>query len=256
MTLILLTLLICYTLLFLYSLLIRDNSIVDVFWGFGFMIIAVLSWFQSEQGIVQYTLTGLVLLWGIRLTSHIGFRKLREGKEDPRYTKWREEWGSGWYFIVRSYLQVFLLQMVLMLIVAMPIMVVNSTGIDIGIVKEWNIFLIIGTIIALAGLIFETVADRQLREFMKIKKPGQIFTTGLYRYSRHPNYFGESVFWFGVSLIALPFSYLGLIGWVTITCLLLFVSGVPLQEARYAWRPEWEEYKSRTSVFIPWFVGK
>jgi steroid 5-alpha reductase family enzyme len=77
------------------------------------------------QELPQYVMTGLVLLWGIRLTSHIGFRKLREGREDPRYAKWRTEWGSGWYFIIRSYLQVFLLQMVLMLIVATPILVVN-----------------------------------------------------------------------------------------------------------------------------------
>lgn len=254
MLIIILTLLISYTLLFLYSLRIRDNSIVDVFWGFGFMIIAVLSWFQSEQGIAQYAVTGLVLLWWIRLTSHIGFRKLREGKEDPRYAKWRTEWGSGWYFVVRSFLQVYMLQMLLMLVVAMPILVVNLSVIpaDAGI----QFFLIIGIIIALSGLVFETIADLQLREFLKIKKPGQIFTTGLYRYSRHPNYFWESMFWLGVSLIALSFSYLWLVGWVTITCLLLFVSGVPLQEARYAGRPEWEEYKSRTSVFVPWFVGK
>lgn len=89
------------------------------------MIIAVLSFFQSEQALSQYILTGLVLLWGIRLTSHIGFRKLKEGKEDPRYAKWREEWGSGWYFIVRSFLQVYILQMILMLVVATPILVVN-----------------------------------------------------------------------------------------------------------------------------------
>lgn len=125
MSLILLALLISYTLLFLYSLRIRDNSIVDVFWGFGFMIIAVLSFAQSGRGLAQYVMTGLVLLWGIRLTSHIGFRKLREAKEDPRYAKWRTEWGSGWYFVIRSFLQVFLLQMVLMLIVATPILIVN-----------------------------------------------------------------------------------------------------------------------------------
>jgi len=264
MSLILLTLLISYTLLFLYALHKRDNSLVDVFWGFGFMIIAVLSLVQSERGLAQYVMTGLVLLWWIRLTSHIGFRKLREGKEDPRYAKWREEWGSGWYFVIRSYLQVFLLQMVLMLIVAMPILVVNlwlwvieqnpSTPLIRGALGQ--IFMFISIIMALAGLIFETIADLQLREFMKIKKPGQIFTTGLYRYSRHPNYFWESVFWFGVSLVALPFSYLGLIGWIVITFLLLCVSGVPLQEARYAWRPEWEEYKKKTSVFVPWWSGK
>lgn len=126
MILIVFTLIISYTLLFLYSLKIKDNSIVDVFWGFGFMIIAGISFLQSEKMIPQILITTLVFLWGIRLTSHIGFRKLREGKEDPRYAKWREEWGSGWYFIVRSFLQVYMLQMVLMLVVALPILLVNE----------------------------------------------------------------------------------------------------------------------------------
>ena len=267
MTVILLTLLICYTLLFFYSLKIKDNSIVDIFWGFGFMIIAVISFFQSDRSIPEILVTGLVLLWGIRLTSHIGFRKLREGKEDPRYAKWREEWGSGWYFMVRSFLQVYILQMVLMLVVAVPILVVNLWLFHIienkGIFATANdgmwIFvfcLYAGIILAFAGLIFETIADLQLKAFIKIKKPGQIFMNGLYRYSRHPNYFGESMFWLGISIISLPMSIFGIIGWIMITCLLLFVSWVPLQEARYAGKPEWEEYKARTSVFIPWFIKK
>lgn len=119
------SLFILYTVLFLFSLKIKDNSLVDVFWGFGFMIIAVLSFFQSERGLDQCIITGLVVLWGIRLTSHIGFRKLREAKEDPRYAKWREEWGNGWYFVIRSFFQVYLLQMLLMLVVATAILVVN-----------------------------------------------------------------------------------------------------------------------------------
>ncbi len=259
---ILLTLLISYTLLFLYSLRIRDNSIVDVFWGFGFLIIALVSFAQSDRGGAQYIMTALVFLWGIRLTTHIGFRKIREWREDPRYAAWREEWGSGWYFLIRSFLQVYMLQMVLMLVVAIPILVVNlwdwNTGHGLLRASQWReqISLIVGAIIALAGLIFETIADRQLREFIKVKKPGQIFMTGLYRYSRHPNYFGESVFWLGVSLVAFPFSPLAFIGWIVITTLLLFVSGVPLQEARYAGRPDWEEYKSKTSVFVPWWTEK
>jgi steroid 5-alpha reductase family enzyme len=133
-------LLISYTLLFFYALHRRDNSLVDVFWGFGFMIIAVLSFAQSERGLVQYVMTGLVLLWGIRLTSHIGFRKLREGKEDPRYAKWRAEWGSGWYFIIRSYLQVFILQMMLMFVVSIPILVVNLSVIPADAGSQYTLY--------------------------------------------------------------------------------------------------------------------
>ena len=254
-------LLVLYILLFLYSLKIRDNSIVDVFWGVGFMMIALISYFQSDMYMVQTVMTGLICLWGIRIFSHIWLRKLKEKKEDPRYAKWREEWGSGWYFLIRSFLQVYMLQMVLLFIVAIPILLVNifseqnpPSPLSQGEIEQ--IFLVIWAIIALAWLMFEAISDVQLWAFIKTKKPGQIFMSGLYRYSRHPNYFGESVFWLGISLIALPFSYLWLIGWIVITILLLFVSGIPLQEARDAGRPEWEAYTSRTSVFVPWSPKK
>ncbi len=270
---ILLTLLISYILLFLFAIKIRDNSIVDVFWGFGFILIAVISFVSSDRWLPQIIVTTLVLLWWARIVSHIGLRKLEEKKEDARYAKWREEWGSGWYFMIRSFLQVYMLQMILMLVVAVPILVVNFlepsflsfsageslSGADPRLsprMTESEAFLIFWVIFALFGLIFETIADRQLSEFVKVKKPWEIFTSGLYKYSRHPNYFGESLFWLGISLISLPYSYIGIIGWITITCLLLFVSGVPLQEARYAGRSEWEGYKKKTSVFIPWFPKK
>jgi steroid 5-alpha reductase family enzyme len=127
MTSILLTLLISYILLFLFSLKIKDNSIVDVFWGFGFVLIATISYLQSEMQISQTVVTVLVCLWGARIVSHIGFRKLKERKEDARYAAWRAEWGSGWYFVIRSFLQVYMLQMILMLVVATAILVVNSS---------------------------------------------------------------------------------------------------------------------------------
>ena len=162
-----------------------------------------------------------------------------------------------------------MLQMILMIFVATPILIVNSIAIpvdsgfqffDPGFQVEYPIkdqfLLILGVIMALFGLLFEMITDYQLKEFIKIKKPGEIFTTGLYRYSRHPNYFGESMFWLGISMIGLTYSYFAIIGWLVITFLLLFVSGVPLQEARYAGRPNWEAYKKKTSVFIPWFPKK
>ena len=259
---ILLTLLISYILLFLFSLKIKDNSIVDVFWGFGFVLIAVISFLGSDKWFPQIVVTALIVLWWARIISHIGLRKLKERREDARYAKWRAEWGSGLYFVVRSFVQVYMLQMILMLVVATAILVVNLWvwTVEHGLLRasQWReqIFLIIGGIIALIWLIFETIADRQLAEFVKTKKPGEIFVNGLYRYSRHPNYFGESIFWLGISLIALPFSYWGLVSFFVITILLLFVSGVPLQEARYAGRSNWEAYKAKTSVFVPWFPKK
>lgn len=256
MYIILFILFISYTLLFLYSLKTRDNSIVDVFWGMGFMMIALLSYLQSEMMLLQTIMTLLVWLWWVRIVSHIWLRKLSTPKEDPRYAKWREEWGTGWYFYIRSFLQVYLLQMTLLFIVATPILIVNLWMTSTS--SVWNVWslTIVWILLSLGWLLFETIADMQLKEFLKIKKPGQIFTTWLYKYSRHPNYFGESVFWFGISLLALPVSLYAIIGWLMITTLLLFVSGVPMQEARYSGRPEWESYKSKTSVFVPWFPGK
>lgn len=216
------------------------------------MITAVVTYLEWVQGFPQSLVTILVLIWGIRLASHIGFRKFLERKEDPRYAKWREEWWNGIYFYIRSFLQVYILQMLLLLVVATAIIIVNLYATVIY--NSWITY--IGVSIALFWLVFESVADRQLAEFIKIKKPGEIFTTGLYQYSRHPNYFGESMFWLGISLISMQYSIIGLISWIVITILLLFVSGVPLQEARYAGRPNWEEYKARTSVFIPWFNKK
>ena len=270
MTSILLTLLISYILLFLYSLRIRDNSIVDVFWGFGFMMIAVISYYsQTERDIIQATVTVLVFLWWARIISHIGFRKLKERKEDARYAKWREEWGSGWYFYIRSFLQIYLLQMILMLVVSVAIIIVNMSVDGYSGDPIWRpivhsgfptyvnfILFCTGVVLSLAWLIVETISDLQLSKFIETKKPWEIFTTWLYRYSRHPNYFGESIFWLGISLLALPFSYYWLVSFVVITILLLFISGVPLQEARYAGRPNWEEYKKKTSVFVPWWPKK
>lgn len=228
------------------------------------MIIAVVTYFEWKMELPQSIITFLILVWGIRLGSHIGFRKLLEWKEDPRYALWREQWGNGWYFYIRSFLQVYILQMGLLLVVAMPILIVNLEYINTPawLLTWWEIgnkiifIMLIWIIIAISWLVVESISDHQLAQFIRIKKPGEIFTSWLYRYSRHPNYFGESIFWLGISLFSLPYSYIGMLSWIVITILLLFVSWIPLQEARYTGRLNWEEYKKRTSIFIPWFPKK
>lgn len=241
-----------YIFIFILSVKMKDNSIVDVFWGFWFILIAGLSFLQSDRQLSQVIVTWLVFLWWTRIFSHIGFRKLKERKEDARYAKWREEWGSGVYFYIRSFLQVYILQMILLFLVSTAIFVVNFL--------EWahfsSILLSSWFIVSLLWLGIETTSDIQLSHFMKIKKPGEIFKQWFYKYSRHPNYFWESIFWLGISIISVQYSYIGVTSWILITFLLLFVSWVPLQESRYEWRPEWEEYKNKTSVFIPWFPRK
>lgn len=128
-----LILFISYLLLFIFSIRIKDNSIVDVFWSIGFMMIAVITYFDWVMGITQSILTWLILIWGIRLSSHIGFRKIFERKEDPRYAKWREEWGNSWYFYIRSFLQIYILQMILFIAVSLAIIVVN-------LLWKWRVF--------------------------------------------------------------------------------------------------------------------
>ena len=246
------TLLFLYILLFLLSIKIQDNSIVDIFWGIGFMIVAILSYQQWIQGSPQKLITLLVCLWGIRISTHIGIRKFRNNHEDPRYTKWRSEWKGVWYFYIRSFFQIYLLQMFLLSIIAIPIFIVNLSSES----KEWGILSIMGIWISMIGIVFEMIADIQLTKFIKTKKSGQIFMEWLYKYSRHPNYFGESTFWLGIGIMSIPYSYFGIIGWIMITYLLLCVSGVPLQEAKYRGQSEWEAYKKRTNVFIPWFPKK
>lgn len=245
-------LLFLYVLLFLLSIKIQDNSIVDIFWGIGFMIVAILSYQQWIQESPQKLLTLWVCLWGIRITSHIGRRKFQYNHEDPRYAKWRTEWKGVWYFYIRSFFQVYLLQMLLLCIIAIPIFLVNLSPES----KELGILSILGIWISLAGIVFEMIADIQLTKFIKTKKTGQIFMGWLYRYSRHPNYFGESIFWLGIGIMSISYSYFGIIGWIVITYLLLYVSGVPLQEAKYRGQSEWEAYKKKTNVFIPWFPKK
>lgn len=239
-------------LLFVLALYKKDNSIADIGWGIGFVCIALYTFFtfsNFEQR--QIIVTSLILLWGTRLATHIYLRNKGKG-EDPRYQNWRQQWGNS--FFIRSYLQVFMLQGIIMLLIATPIIIINSThGPILG------FFDLLGFTIWFTGLFFEAVADYQLYLFLQDpSKRGEIMMHGLWKYSRHPNYFGEVLMWWGIFIIAcnVPYGWISIISPITITYILMFVSGIPLAEKQLKGLRDFAEYEKRTSIFIPWFVKK
>lgn len=163
-----------------------------------------------------------------------------------------EKWGK-WTLLIR-YLQVFVLQGALMLVIGYPF--IHASVYDTG---GFGILALIGLFVWIAGFIFEAVGDHQLDEFLK--KPenkGKIMKYGLWKYSRHPNYFGEVTMWWGIFIILLevPFGVWAIISPLLITFLILKVSGIPMLEKMFEGNPEFEEYKKTTSAFFPWFPRK
>ena len=229
----------------------RDNGLADVAWGLGFAILSLLPWVLHPEQTLPGAYWGLALmvwLWALRLSGHIALRNSRKGGEDFRYKQWRQDWGANWVW--RTYLQVFLLQGFFMWVIALPI---QTAGIATA--ETWSGWRWIGVAVFLFGWLWESVADYQLLQFTSDKSnKGKIMTTGLWRYSRHPNYFGECLLWWGIWLYALSFAgaWWSAIGPLTLTWLLLRVSGVPMLEAKYKDNPAYQEYKQRTPAFWPW----
>lgn len=238
---------------FLIALRVRDNSIVDVAWGGGFlMVVAVVTGRSGLASGRQILIGVLISVWALRLLLHIHTRNRGRSGEDFRYRQWRETWGR--WFVLRSYLQIFMLQGVVMWVVAMPILIAGL-GHDqpLGPVDA------AGGLVWLFGFLFESVGDWQLLRFKRDPaNQGGIITTGLWRFTRHPNYFGEVVVWWGLFLIALgaPHGWWALISPVTITFLLLRVSGIPMLEKKYEGRADFAHYRAVTNAFLPWFPKK
>jgi steroid 5-alpha reductase family enzyme len=232
---------------FTVSLLKSRNDVADIAWGGGFVCAALTAYFMQGSNESRAVLVMvLVITWGMRLMLHIGFRN-RGKPEDHRYKAWREEWGNS--FLVRSFLQVFLLQGFLLLVISLPVtLTISRSGPPLGALD------VIGFSIWLLGFLFEAIGDFQLLQFKKnTANKGRIMTEGLWRYTRHPNYFGEVTLWWGIFLICLsvPGSYWTVIGPLTITYLILRVSGTPMLEKRYEANPEYTAYIRRTSSFFP-----
>jgi steroid 5-alpha reductase family enzyme len=217
------------TAVYIIALIKKDNSVVDIAWGIGFILIALLTFFLEGGFEVRHILG-----------------------EDFRYAQGRREWGK--WFLVRSFFQIFMLQGFLMLIIAYPVMLVNHS-------RETGISFLDGAgfVIWFLGFFFEAAGDYQLARFKRNPgNKGKIMKYGLWIYTRHPNYFGETAMWWGIFLIALSVKagWTAVISPLLITFLLLRVSGVTMLEKKYVGNKDFEEYARRTSAFFPWFPKK
>ncbi len=227
----------------------KRNDLADVAWGGGFIVIALATFLPHAFGAAASwpgrVATILVCIWGSRLTVHI-WRRYVKSSGDRRYAELQAKWGKQ--VELKSYLIVFLAQGFLMLLISAPVIVVNSLH-PVHASWQW-----IGVLIWLVGFYFEARGDYELSKFLSNpKNKGKLMTSGLWRYTRHPNYFGEITQWWGIFVLALaaPYGWLGLAGSLTITVLILFVSGIPITERHYAGRADWEIYKARTSMLVP-----
>jgi steroid 5-alpha reductase family enzyme len=225
----------------LVSLRLRDASIVDVVWSWLFIAITVRAALPSPSPRAWLVLA-LVTLWGVRLSLHLLLRARGRG-EDSRYADMRRQHGARFWWV--SLFTVFGLQALLAAIISLPLQAAAASTGPLG----WLDLL--GTVVFAAGFTLETVADAQLQRW---KRPGRVMDRGLWRLSRHPNYFGEALLFFGLGLVGLAAgAWWSLAGPLVLLLLLLRVSGVTLMESTIGRRrPGYADYVRRTSAFIPW----
>jgi steroid 5-alpha reductase family enzyme len=240
-------------LLWLASLLLKNSSIVDIFWGTGFVVTGWVFFALTPDGFPARKLLLMVLttIWGLRLSLYILYRNWGKS-EDFRYQVWRKEAGAAWWW--RSFFKVFLLQGILMWIISAPLLAAQFRSAP----DRLTVLDFIGAAVWVIGFFFEAVGDLQLAIFKaNPANKGKVMDRGVWRLTRHPNYFGDSAQWWGYYLIAASAG-----GWWTVfspvimTLFLLRVSGVTLLEKTLESRPGYKEYIESTSAFIPWFPRK
>ena len=236
-----------FTLLWAASLPLENASIVDMWWGPAFVLAAaVYATAHGALGPRAVVVMTVVALWALRLAWHIGRRNIGHG-EDPRYVVWRTQYGASWWWF--SWIKVFFLQATVAWVVSWPLGAALN-----GMPDFPTLFDILGLGLALAGLACEAIADEQLRRFKRTAARDQICDVGLWRYSRHPNYFGESVVWWGLFVVAagVPGGWMTIVSPAIMTWLLLRVSGVTLlEQGLTSSKPGYAEYVRRTSAFVP-----
>jgi steroid 5-alpha reductase family enzyme len=238
----------------LVSLLVKKVTFVDSLWGLGFVLIAWVTFFNAQGYLPrQWLLAALTTLWGVRLCVHLSWRNWGHG-EDPRYAAWREQAGSGFWLF--SLVRVFLPQALFLWSISLSIQFGQISPMP----NYFTIFDIVGIALWGTGFFFESVADYQLARFKADpSNKGKVMNRGLWAYSRHPNYFGESLIWWGLFVITLstPGGWWTIISPVIITVVLLKMTGVALMERTIVeTRPAYRQYIQRTNAFFPWFPKK
>jgi steroid 5-alpha reductase family enzyme len=235
----------------LLSLVARNASIVDIFWGLGFVLLAAV-YFVATDGFIgrKALITTLVAVWGLRLSLYILWRNWGKG-EDYRYRKWRQEAGEKFWWT--SLFQVFLLQGALLWLISAPILAAQFNDDP----DHFSALDLLGALIWGVGFFFEAVGDWQLARFKSDPaNKGKVMRSGLWAYTRHPNYFGDATLWWGYYVIAAGTAsgYWTFFSPILMTVLLLRVSGVALLErTQIETKPQYRDYIESTSAFFPWF---
>ena len=232
------------SILFGISLVIKKADIIDIYWGPSFLLSCLtLLLINKNLSFPHLILITIVGIWAIRLGSYLYIRNMGH-PEDARYSKMRSKYGNVGLFFIN-----YLIQAILIAIISLPLQSVLS-----AIELELNIISWLSAIMALAGIIIEALSDKQLKAFKKDTiNNGKVMSLGLWNYSRHPNYFGNSLFWWGISIysLSLTFELIVLVSPIAMTYFLLKVSGVSMLESQIKHTKEgYKEYIDTTSAFI------
>lgn len=227
----------------------KDNSIGNFTWGGMVMLLTLYSFFAFSSYLPRQILaTVLVMAWGLRLATHT-YMRYKPGI-DPRFIAWQQQKGGFWSALLFSFGWIFCANGFMGLVMSLPIVLINTSTapgiapLDIFALLCW-----------LVGFYCEAVGDYQLYEFRKNPtNAGKVLSTGLWRYSRHPNYFGDIVMWWATFLIAVsvPYGLFAIISPMAVTITLVFVTGIPWLEKAMVSNQAYQEYKKHTSMLIPW----
>lgn len=237
------------TVLWFISLLWLDSSIVDIFWGPGFLAAAAVYFQLTEDGylIRKILVLSLVAIWSLRLGGYLLWRNWGQG-EDFRYQKMRQTARGDWWW--QSYLKVFLLQGFIMWLVSAPLLGAQYRTVS----NSLNLLDLLGVLVWATGFAFEAIGDWQLARFKRNpQNKGKLLTTGVWYYTRHPNYFGDACVWWGFGLFSLAAgSILPVFGSLLMTYVIVRISGVTmLERSLRKTKPGYEDYIARTSAFLP-----